>query len=178
MHRTAAATAVGSLLIAVTVGCAAQPTEVAPTPSASPVETPAEATESQVASVIAKHAPDWQETIDGAYDCRFTWVLGADSGDVLTDGEAFVCMMQETTIGITAQTAVRDLEALSIPSSMEELVDETVSVLTLIGDTDLESLCGTADYPADTDECNGALSSRLTAYSLLEDALAAWSPYL
>ncbi|TQO23770.1 hypothetical protein [Paramicrobacterium agarici] len=134
------------------------------------------ATEEQIASVIAEYEPDWRETIDGAGDCRFLWVMGGDSP--ADDMNAMSCYLKEQTIVTTAQLVVSDLEALDIPESMSSLVTNTTNVLTSIGEVDLVGVCGEDDVPADTDECTDTIGTLNGLYMQLDSTLNSWSPYL
>lgn len=166
--------AVGLLLL---TGCGAGGSNAEPKPTVTPwVEpTPEEATPEQVASVLSEYETDWRDVIDSSYDCRFTWTLDDSATGQL---EGMTCYTTEKTIGITSQLVVRDWGAMEIPSSMQELVDDTSAVLGLISDTDLEAVCGTEPIPSTTQECNEALGSRNFAYSVLEGELDKWKPYL
>lgn len=167
------------LLSSMLAGCASAAPEPTAPPEPVEVEEVEYATEPQVASVIAKYESDWREVIDGAGECRLNWVnAAADESDLLSSLEGYSCFMREKTLGVTAQLAVRDLEELEIPPSMETLVSETKATLLTLSSFDLEAICGTEDAPADTPECQDALGTRNYGYGVLEDQLAAWGPYL
>lgn len=153
----------------------AKPT-LEPTPEPTLEPTP-EATPEQVASVIAGQVGEWSEVIDGAFDCRWFGTIGTES---LAEGlDAMTCYTREITMGLTAASAVEDLEALDVPVSMSDLVASTSSTLSAIADIDLESVCGPAmELPSDSKQCRNALGERNTQYTLLKNDLAAWGPYL
>jgi hypothetical protein len=150
-------------------GCAVQPTAQAfPTVRAKPDATPQE-----VASVIAKYSKQWQGTIDKGGECRAEWIFSP------TDIEASTCYLDETTTGLDAQIAVRDLGRLRVPKSMNSLVNSTTGILTSIGAIDLETACGklgALDFT--TQKCTDAVASRFALYTQLDTQLRAWSPYL
>lgn len=162
-----------AVLLALT-GCAAT-TDAATKPTQTPTPTPTEqvATEGEVASVIAEYAPDWQDVIDTASECRLVYVTG--TGD---PGQDYVCETREETMGVTAGLASRSLNELNVPSSMESLVADTDSVLTQIAAIDLESSCGDDGWGGDDSTCNSALGDRFALYTQLDSKLSAWSPYL
>lgn len=150
-----------------------------PTPSETTTTTAPTATQAapeQVASVIAGHESDWRETIDGAGDCR---ILKAMASTTVDEVSLMSCYTREVTMGITARNAIRDLNALDVPSSMAPLVEETTRALQAVADVDLEAACGPPmDRPNTTDECSLALGERFVLYGLLESALDKWRPYL
>ncbi|MCW4458207.1 hypothetical protein [Microbacterium sp. MPKO10] len=146
------------------------------TQSSTPAPTNSEATESQVASVLAEYESNWRETIDSAADCRYIWSFGGD--DVTGDLEAMTCYLNEQTLVMNAQTVVRDWEDMDVPSSMDTIVRETSQVLTEIGAVDLASVCGDQEAPIESDECDAELGSLNMLYSTLESKLDAWGPYL
>jgi hypothetical protein len=143
------------------------------TPSTTASATPTYASENQVASVIAKYAADWRETIDGAGKCRFEWTLSPGSMAGAT------CWLNEQTLVTTAEIVNRDVEKLNIPPSMASLVDSTTTVLQGIVDEDAKTVCGdgVAD-PLDTPECTKVIGSLNFYYSMLKGELDSWGPYL
>lgn len=153
-------------------GCA--PTATPPAePTSTPGPTPEYATENQVASVIAAHESDWREVIDGAFECRSMWYSTPGSIPGMT------CWIKEQTLITTAETAIRDLGELEIPPSMESLVESTTAVLQGIVDVDATTVCGEGVLePVDTPECTEALGSLTWSYTMLEQELEAWAPYL
>jgi hypothetical protein len=152
-------------------GCSSSPA-VKPQPTPSPTPTVEEATENEVATVIAEYASDWQETIDEAYASRLTFVIG---GDVVRQ---YVCETRERTIGLTASLASRDLRDLNVPASMKALVDDTDDVPSETNLIDVTSLCGDHGWTGDNPDCNSVLASRYSLYTQLHPKLDAWSPYL
>ena len=147
------------------------------TSTASPSPTPSYSTESEIASVIAGSEKVWRETEDQAFDCRLALVLKDD--DYSASAKRLTCYTNELTAGVKAQTALRDLTALTIPPSMDSLVTDTKAALQLVVDADLENACGPAmTEPKDTEECSSALGARSMSYTVLSSALDKWSPYL
>ena len=97
----------------------------------------------------------------------------------LAEIERLSCYTRETTAGVTVQTAIRDLDALTIPDTLASLVSESEAALNAVADVDLEALCGPAlSEIKDSRECDRALGTRMIAYDQLETALDKWSPYL
>ncbi|WP_461048270.1 hypothetical protein [Terrabacter koreensis] len=147
------------------------------TTTTTPSPTPTYASENQVASVIAGNQKTWREVEDSALPCRSAMVLGEDSG--MSEIELITCYTNEVTAGVAAQNAIRDLEALDVPPSMEPLVDETRRVLQGMADVDLEKACGPSfEVPKDSKACTEALGSRATSYFLVSGVLDKWAPYL
>lgn len=146
---------------------------------ARPEETTEEtATPQQLASIIAGEQEDWEAVIDEAGTCRLRYVR-YDEDDVLSSMEARLCYTEEVTMGITASNAARDLKELTPPTSMHDLVEETVEALEQIASVDLEEWCGPPfDPPAMSDECAANMGSRYSAYQSFENTLAKWGPYL
>ncbi|MCS5721084.1 hypothetical protein N1028_02380 [Herbiconiux sp. CPCC 203407] len=153
-------------------GCAASP--VASTPTPTPTPTPEFATEAEVASVIAKRATDWRETLDGAFECRTVWVLGEGPLDEM---KGTSCFMEAKTINITAELALDDLDALAIPPSMTTAIADLRVPLSGLKSIDLEGLCGTGSEPTSEDACNKALGAQNFHFSQLESALDGLSPW-
>ncbi|MGH8894421.1 MAG: hypothetical protein ACRDWY_14120 [Actinomycetes bacterium] len=145
--------------------------------SETPSPTPSAATEAQVASVLAGYEKDWREVIDKAGECRFSLTM-KDPGP-LAEAERLSCYTREVTAGMTAQTAIRDLDALTMPDSLTSLVSETEAALQAAADVDLESLCGPPmSEIKDSRKCDRALGTRMWAHQQLDTALDKWSPYL
>lgn len=148
----------------------------ATTTTSTPTPTETHATENQVASVIAGYEKGWRKAIDGAGNCRIMWM--ETSPDPLTDAQRTTCYAEEVTAGTSAKNALRDLDALSIPPSLEPLVDETKRSLTSLADVDLETHCGPSFQDIkQTPECDKALGAAMTAYFTLGGALDKWGPY-
>lgn len=145
------------------------------TPTSAP--TPTLATPEEVAVVIAGNQDDWREVIDGAGECRIRWVMAQD--DPVESAQRLACYTREVTAGLTAQTALRDLEHLNAPPSMTTLVETTTEALQQMADVDLEAVCGPApSEPNGTKLCNEAMGQRMWGYNRLEKALDMWTPYL
>lgn len=144
-----------------------------------PEETTEEtATPQQLASIIAGEQEYWVAVIDEAVSCRIQYVR-YDEDDVLSSMEASLCYAEEVTMGVSASNAVRDLKELSPPTSMIDLLEETIEVLDWIANVDLEEWCGPQfDPPAMSDDCAAKMGSRNSAYRSLETTLAKWGPYL
>ncbi|MGG5258804.1 hypothetical protein [Phycicoccus avicenniae] len=99
--------------------------------------------------------------------------------DPLEKAKRLTCYTNEVTAGLKAETALRDLTALDIPSSMQGLVSDTSAALQGVVDTDLESACGEAmSEPSDSKQCDDALGARFASYVALASELERWSPYL
>lgn len=170
MHRLL----VGTFAALTLTGCAATPAASTPTPTPT---TPAAATPQQFASIIAGEKADWRKVIDGASDCRFLWVLGAESA--ADEANAMSCYLQESTIIMSAGTAADEIRELTPSSEIESLVTETLKALDAISGVDLEGACGEAfEGPKDTKECNEILGSLMWKYDSLETALDKWAPYM
>jgi hypothetical protein len=145
--------------------------------TASPSPTQSYSTENEIASVIAGGEKMWRDTKDEAFDCRLALVLKED--DYSASAKRLTCYTNELTAGVKAQTALRDLAALTIPPSMDGLVTDTRAALQLVVDADLENACGPAmTEPKDTEECSSALGARSMSYTVLSSALDKWAPYL
>lgn len=125
--------------------------------------------------MIAERIETWREVIDGSVDCRFTWTFGETPLDT---ANGTTCYYQEQTMVATANTAVRDLDALKIPASMETIVSETTPLLSAIAEYDLTGICGTGAEPAETPECTEMLGSLNFFYTPLKSKLDAWGPWL
>lgn len=98
---------------------------------------------------------------------------------LLGEAERMTCYTREVTAGMTAQTALRELDELNVPESMSPLVAETQVALEDVADTDLESECGPPmSEIKESRRCDRALGSRMGAYQRLESVLDRWSPYL
>lgn len=89
------------------------------------------------------------------------------------------CYTREVTIGLTAQTAIKDLDALALPPSLESLVVETKEELAAVAGIDLETKCGPAmeDFKP-SHKCDLALGERYGEYLKLKTILDKWKPYL
>lgn len=153
------------------VGCGASQS-VEATQSATP--TPTQATPEQVANVIAKGEGAWRAAIDGAADCRSLWATGGD--DATSEAQATTCYLHESAATSASKTAIQDLEEISIPDSMEPLVEDTLAALQWVMDVDMDGRCG-IDGSATTG-CSTAIGEASPAYVALDTQLAAWSPYL
>lgn len=141
--------------------------------------TPDTDTPEEFASVVAANESDWREVIDGAFDCRYIWVFESDRADTVTQLDALSCYMREVTIGLTAQNAVEELDALVAPPEVFDLVAETTVALEEIVAVDLEAVCGHASGGRnDSAACTTAIGQRNLAYMSLEQALDGWRPYL
>lgn len=149
----------------------------APTPSPTPTPTESFATPQQFASIIAMNEKDWREVIDGGFDCRLDWALEDTSEDPTVGIRALTCHMREATITMTANSALKDLSALTPDPSVESLVQQTRGALQAVVDADVYGQCETGEK-AGTVECDSAHLSALNAYSMLEKALDGWAPYL
>ncbi len=126
--------------------------------------------------MIAGGEEKWREVKEKSGKCRIGYVLKDKSG--MLEIERMTCYTKELTAGVTAETAVRDLQALDVPPSMEGLVDETVAALQMLVDADLENACGPAmSEPKDSEACSSALGTRSMGYQLLTSALDKWKPY-
>lgn len=161
--------AVVAVVFAVT-GCAA-------TASVDEAPQPVEATENQVASVIAEYEEDWRAVSVEAAECRLVWTLDSPD-DPLSNAKGTSCYLREQTATIRAELAIRDLNRLVIPSSMEELVSDTIATLQPLSNANIVEVCGDEAWPANTDECNKALGSLFAYYNTLDSALDRWRPYL
>lgn len=147
------------------------------TATPAPTPTPTVATEAQVASVIAGSRSTFTEVYDNAGKCRVLWVQkGSDPTAILNRKS---CYMNEVTAGIQAQTTIKELDALNVPSSMAPLVTETKAALQGLVDADLPASCGPiTSEPNGSHECSLAQGKAYAAYVHLDPILAKWSPYL
>jgi hypothetical protein len=155
---------------------ATTPTAAATIATPTPTPTPEAATPEQFASIVSGQESDWREVIDGAFDCRFLWVMGAEGA--AEEADAYACYLREQTIVMSATTAARDLRALTPPDSMESLVADTLEALDAISVVDLEGSCGSGDVPKDGKRCDNALGTLNLDYTALESVLDKWKPYL
>ena len=132
------------------------------------------ATDTEVASVVARYETDWRDAADSAMECR-GFYLDADR-DLIAGLEALTCLTRQGTTTITAATAARDLRALTIPESMTGPVDEMLRRLDAVATVDLD-VCG--DAPDMTDPaCSAAVTKLDFALGRLAGTLDAWRPYL
>lgn len=155
-------------------GCATTTTEdVATAPTTS--STSETATQEQVASVISRHAESWREVGDATLSCQMTYV-DSKTGDPIAQLDTFSCFTKQRTALVTADTASKELRALTPPDSMRGLVDETLMRLDKLAALDL-GVCGDAPDPADK-ACGGALTELDFAMRSLKSTLDAWGPYL
>ncbi len=136
-----------------------------------------EATENQVASVIAEYEQPWREVAEKSGDCRLVWVLDSQD-DPVSKLNGSTCYLRERTASTTAQLALSDLEALNVPASMEALVSKTRSALEPIANAELEEACGSEEWPIETEECSNALGANFSSFNALTKTLDAWKPYL
>lgn len=164
-------------LLLVLTACGGAPAPAEATPSTSPSPTVTVATEKQLASIIAGFEHEARETLDGAAGCRARWVLG-DWDDPVESAAMMVCFSREVTLGVRAKSAADELEALTPPEPMADLVRETVGALRRAGNN-LEADCGLEmTKMSRTSECRMALAYRFQAYAPLNTVLAKWKPYL
>ncbi|MDF9716044.1 hypothetical protein [Nocardioides sp. ChNu-99] len=137
------------------------------------------ATPEQLASIIAGGQSDWRAVIDTASGCRLLWTTAYRNTDPAVDLEAKSCYMREIVLNSTSGDALYEMEALTPPESMEDLVSETEAVLREISTADLEPDCGPPlELPATSTRCNQTLGELYVAYLDLEEALDSWTPYL
>ena len=73
--------------------------------------------------MIAGGEKTWREANEKGGECRMALVLKED--DPIASAQRLTCYTNEVTAGLQAQIALRDLNALDIPPSMQTLVDET-----------------------------------------------------
>lgn len=165
---------------AATEAATTQSTEAAETQTAEETTAaPETATPEQLASVIAKNAPDWRETIDASGWCRMLWVT-YDKATLTEQVEALTCQLGESTMSLTAETAAGELRALNPPTDMQGIYDKTLSVLDEIAATNFAEACPDLDtILEDTSEaCDAARLAMYQALRSLDTQLNAWTPYL
>jgi hypothetical protein len=185
IHRIAAALVIPLLALTLTAcsgndsnastEAVSTPVETVQAPEATPEST--EATPEQLASIVAGYETDWRDTIEGAGDCRLTWTVG-DATDPTTNMEGMACFLNEQTLTMTAETAGKDLRALTPPSSMQTLYDDTLTALDGIKSVPLEDDCGTDSWPSSDETCSTTLGELFTGMRSLETVLDQWGPYL
>lgn len=137
----------------------------------------AEATPEQLASIITKYGVNWKKVIDAETDCE-SLQLYAKLDDATSDVKfaSILCLEEMKAMTNTTGTAAIKFRELEAPSSMSDLVDDTIKQLDIIAEVDLDTVCG--DVPFGDPDCNSQMLPLKIAYMRLADQLNAWSPYL
>lgn len=88
-----------------------------------------------MASVIAGYEPDWRSMMEMAGRRQYLYFTG-DAVIVNEGHERTFCYAKET--GTEAPNATRDIEALNVPPTLTDLMDETLGVLGALQEPALE----------------------------------------
>lgn len=173
MNKNVAAFAALGILISLS-GCGSAST-VADKPSVaaseSPTPTRPSATAAQFASVIAEDEKGWRDYNDNIGDCAWSRVIGKTTIDRL---KVTTCSLNLQTVTLTAQTTIRNLNALgNPPAEISPLVTRTILALTPLGAIDATTACEDMISQSCSDaetEANGAIRPVVSV-------LDAWRPY-